>query len=130
METAYWVGLGTISATVLGILISVKHFNEKQQKIRVENFVQEFRDQKKEENGGREDISALSLAGLNSLKNDKEYKLAFEKIKGLILHHPLLKWKDEIEEIGYKKFFNWVSNRGVPFTSDTIDKLILDFKND
>ena len=32
--------------------------------------------------------------------------------------------KDDIEKIGYKKFFHWVSSKGGSFTAETIDQLL------
>jgi hypothetical protein len=126
METPYWVGLLAALVALVGILVAIEHFNKTEQNKRIEDFVQEFRNHK--ENCGRENISALSLSGLNSLRSDHEYRIAFERIKGLILHHPLLKWKDDIEKIGYTNFFHWVSSQGGLFTAETIDQLLSDYK--
>ena len=128
METAYWVGLLSALVALVGILVAIERFNKVQQNNRVACFVQEFRNLKEEKNGGRQDIAALSLSGINSLKNDDEYRQTFERIHDYILHHPLGKWNNEIEKIGYKTFFQWVRKQGRPLTEETIEQLISDYK--
>ena len=108
-------------ATLIACLVGISRYQDSQKNKRIDLFVQEFRNYR---DSGRENIAALNLSGLNSLRNDQEYRIAFERIHGLILHHPLLKWKDDIEKIGYKKFFHWVSSKGGSFTAETIDQLL------
>jgi len=76
----------------------------------------------------RDDISSLNLSGINLLKSDGEIKQALDKISCLLLHHPLGNHKTDIEKIGYKLFFNWISKNNLSLTKDTIDKHLADYK--
>lgn len=108
----------------MSIFRSIRRSKEKTEK-NIERFIDEFR--KLYKNDGVK-IEMLIPAGINSLKNDKEIKLAFEALMEIIPKHPLRNWKARVEKVGYKRFFNHIVNSGRILDKDSIEAFLRECK--
>jgi len=123
-----WIFSG-IGVFALGIFILVfqqyQRAKDKADK-RVSGFVESFRKLYK---GGGYKLEVLVPAGIASLKNDKEIRLAFESLKKIIPNHPLRTWEDRVEKIGYKKFFDCVAASDSELNKETIEEFLGHFES-
>ena len=111
------IGVFILSSIIALIVWAVNRANDQSEK-RIERFVDEFRRQFK--NAGVK-LNILIPAGINSLKNDKEIRCAFEKLMEIVPNHPLRSWKERAEKIGFKKFFSHIVDTGRILDSDNIE---------
>lgn len=119
--TPFFVILITIFLFILGFIINRRNK-------RIDNFVDklsELYDDRK----GKGALKGLLPAGINGLENDKEIKIALKKFKQLKGFNPIEDWDQEIKDIGYKKFFNYVVKSGSALQKGTIISLINDCKD-
>lgn len=123
-----WIFSG-IGVFVLGLFILCfqqhQRAKDKAEK-RVSGFVESFRKLYK---GGGCKLEALVPAGIASLKNDKEIRMAFESLVKIIPNHPLRTWKDRVEKVGYKRFFDYVVASGRELNKETIEGFLSHFES-
>ena len=116
-----------ILLALIGILITIRHFNISQKNKGIDDFEKNFFAIYK--NDGCV-LECLILAGIINLKNDSEIKDALDRLRNRIGLHPLRIWNNDIVKIGYKKFFQRVVNGpGYNlFNKNTIQVYINSFK--
>jgi len=112
---------------LIGILITIRHFNISQENKRIDDFEKNFFGIYK--NDGCV-LECLIPAGIVNLKNDKEINNALDRLRNRIGFHPLRTWDSEIEKIGYKKYFQRVviGPGHDHFNKNTIQVFINSFK--
>ena len=118
-----WIFSG-VGVFFLGLIItlmrSIRRFKD-QRGERIQRFVDGFRHVYK--NDGVK-LEILIPAGINSLKNDKEIKMAFEALTKIIPNHPLRSWKPRVEKVGYKSFFSHIVNSGRILDKNSIETFL------
>ena len=123
-----WIFSG-IGVFALGLFILVfqqhQRAKDKEEK-RVSGFVESF---SKLYKGGGYKLEVLVPAGIASLKNDKEIRIAFESLMKIIPNNPLRNWKDRVEKVGYKRFFDYVATSGRELNKETIEGFLDHFEN-
>lgn len=65
-------------------------------------------------------IELLVRSGIHNLHDDAEIKAALEIASRILKFHPLRNWNDEVESIGYKKFFNFIRENKIELNSQSI----------
>ena len=108
------------------ILYSYKYYKDKREK-RIQQFVDKFHARYKH-NGCI--LEALIPAGITTLKNELQIRNAFKKLTNIIQDHPLGNWKDRIESIRYKIFFDLIENSGIELNKHSIKTILDRFEND
>jgi len=120
------VGIIGIIIAIVGIGIRLYIHSSRKREERIRQFVDNF--QRLYKGTGRK-LEVLIPAGINNLKNDGEIKEALERVANITSGHPLRKWKDRVERIGYKKFFSYVMESGKELNADTIEGLLKNLEN-
>jgi hypothetical protein len=111
-----WTAIG-ILVSLIGLLILVHHFERNKRDERVNTFIANFFNNYK--NDGLV-LEHLIPSGIANLKNDREIQIALEHLRHRLRFHPLRTWKDDIRKIGYKKFFQRVTNGPGPLNKNAI----------
>ena len=70
-------------------------------------------------------VEVLLPAGIASLKNHKEIRMAFESL----MKNPFRTWKDSVEKVGYKRFFYCVAASGRELNKETIEEFLGHFES-
>lgn len=108
------------------ILYTYKYYKDKREK-RIQQFVGKFSARYK--HNGRL-VEALIPAGITNLKNDREIRNAFKRLSNSIQNHPLSGWKDRVERLGYKLFFDSVENSDVELNTHSIETVLDQLESD
>lgn len=69
-------------------------------------------------------LGCLIPAGIHTLKNDAEVRDVFSKLMQLEPYHPLRQWNNDVQKIGYIKFFTSVFNTGQSLNKNNISEHI------
>ena len=93
--------------------------------IRINNAIQKYTEIYKG-NGYR--LECLIPTGIHNLKSNKEIDKFFTGIMRIESHHPLRNWKNDIEKIGYKKFFEYAFLSGKELNKESINIFIQELK--
>ena len=118
-ESLRWF-IGTILVLAgLGITLWL-HFAKEKEK-RIADFVNNFC--KLYKNGGYK-LELLVPSGINTLRSDKEIRVALERLANVRPGHSLRHWKDRVEKIGYKKFFCHVTKSGSNLNKHSIETFL------
>ena len=114
------IGVFVLSSIIAYVCWVINRSKDKTEK-RIERFINEFRRQYKDA-GAKLEI--LIPTGINTFKNDKEIRLAFEALMQVVPNHPLRNWKERVEKIGYKRFFSHVVNSGRILDVNSIESIL------
>jgi len=118
-----WIFSG-IGVFILGLLIVLfqqwQRAKDKAEQ-RIITFVESFRNLYK---GGGYKLEVLIPAGIAGLQNDREIRRAFELLVKFIPNHPLRNWKDRVQRVGYKKFFDYVVTIGSELNKQSIEEFL------
>ncbi len=118
-ESLRWI-IGIIITVTIGIVKLWLHFSKEKTK-RIKNFIDNFC--KLYKNNGYK-LELLIPAGVNTLKSDKEIKVALEQLAIIRPGHSLRNWKDRVEKIGYKKFFSQIAKFGNKLNKHSIENFL------
>ena len=123
-----WIFSG-IGVFVLGLFILVfqRHQRAKDKaEERVSTFVDSFG---KLYGGGGYKLEVLVPSGIANLKNSKEIRHAFDLLVKVIPNHPLRNWKDRVEKVEYKRFFDYVAASGRELNKESIEEFLRHFES-
>jgi hypothetical protein len=129
MSAEIIIGIGGIVLSVLtyfaGVIRTEKRYKSQAREKRIDEFVNVFFSRYK---GAGVVIELLSSSGIHNFQNDDEIMTALNALRNRLGFHPLRNWKDEIETIGYKKFFDFVLENKIQLDTKTIDRAIQDMQ--
>lgn len=128
IEHKEWIFSG-IGVFVLGLFIFLyQQRQRKKDKVeqRVRAFVDNFQTLYK---GGGCKLEVLVPAGIACLKNNKEIRDGLELLAKVIPKHSLRNWKDRVEKVGYKKFFDYVVSTGIELNIVSIEEFLGHFES-
>jgi hypothetical protein len=124
-----WIfsGIGVLAGLFSFAFHHYQRAKDKAEK-RVSGFVESFRNLYKHKDDGRK-LEVLVPAGIASLKNDKEIRMAFGSLMKIIPKHPLRTWEDRVEKVGYKRFFDYVATSDRELNKETIEGFLGHFES-
>jgi len=115
------IGIGGIILAALtyfaGVYRTEQRYKNQQKEKRINDFINNFFSKYQ---GAGVAIELLIPSGINDLNNDHEIQIALNKLKNRLGFHPLRQWNNEIENLGYKIFFNSIINSGKPINQSNI----------
>ena len=124
------IGIGGLVLAALtyfaGVHRTESRYKKQQKEKRIGDFVNNFFQEYK---GAGVVIELLIPSGINNLNDDEEIQTALNILKNRLGFHPLRQWNNEIESIGYKKFFDSIINSGKPINKSNISIAISFVKN-
>ena len=130
MKSEIIIGIGGLILAALtyfaGVYRTELRYKKEKKEKRIDDFINNFFSKY---GGAGVAIELLIPSGINNLNDDKEIQIALNNLKNRLGFHPLRQWNSEIENIGYKKFFDSIINSGKPINKSNIGIAISVVKN-
>lgn len=127
-EMISWVfsGIGTsVLAGFASVVVAVSVYLYRKRSLRIQEAFEKY-DSLYERGGHR--LKCLIPSGVHCLKSDREIKKYFQLVMTIEPHHPLRQWRERVEKIGYKRFFDYVFKSGNALHKGSIENFIAELE--